>query len=144
MLSSKKTGLKNSRFWRNLTFLKSVKIPTNHHDRRRIYTEVVAPVWGEECIQFLAVLAILPIGRFWRKRIKPFVSNHPGATHLIIQIVLCKTVTAAINCINFPPPPHQKQRRHLPSLLYKSFFDDFRSFLRMRAEDLTSFIIQSF
>ena len=36
--------------------------------RRRIQTEekakVVAAAWGEEFIQFLAVLAILPIGRF--------------------------------------------------------------------------------
>ena len=35
------------------------------HHRRRIKTEekakVVASVWGEECIQFFAVLAVLPI-----------------------------------------------------------------------------------
>ena len=69
--------------------------------KRRIKTEekakVVAAVWGEEFIQLLAALAILP-RTIWRTGwIHPFVSNHPGAIHPILQIVQCKTASAAKN-----------------------------------------------
>ena len=40
---------------------------------------VVAAVWGEEYIQFLAALAVLPktIKKNTVGRIHPFLSNHP-------------------------------------------------------------------
>ena len=70
--------------------------------RRRINTEekakVVVSVCVEEFIQFIAALAVLFIGRFWRilkdevlllsnlpGSIPSFLSNHPGAIHPIIQ-----------------------------------------------------------
>ena len=50
------------------------------YHRRRIKTEekvkVVASVWGEECIQFLAALAILP---------RTILKNRTGANHPIIN-----------------------------------------------------------
>ena len=57
---------------------------------RRIKTEekakVVAYVWGEEFMKFLAALAFLPTN--WKNRmnsIHPFLLYHPGAIHPIIQ-----------------------------------------------------------
>ena len=60
--------------------------------RKRIKTEekakVVAAVWGEECIQFLAALAILPrtISKNRMNASFSFKSSY-GAIHPIIQIV---------------------------------------------------------
>ena len=61
------------------------------HRRRRVKTEAkakVAAVWGEEFIQFLAALVILPWTILKNKIINTFLSNHPGAIHPIIKIVL--------------------------------------------------------
>ena len=58
--------------------------------KRRINPEerakVVASVWGEEFVQLLAALAVLP-----------FLSNHPGAIHPLFKIALGKTASAARN-----------------------------------------------
>ena len=75
--------------------------------RRRIKTEEKAKgadsVWGEEFIQFLAALAIS--SWLWRKGlIHPFLLTNPGAIHPIIQIVQCKTASAARNWIKLFPP----------------------------------------
>ena len=56
---------------------------------RRIKTEekekVVASVWGEELIKFLAALAFCT-RKIWRIGwIHPFISNQPGAIHPIFQ-----------------------------------------------------------
>ena len=60
---------------------------TGHH-RRRIKTEekakVVASIWGEELMHFLAALAVLP-RTILKNRMNPFLSNHPGAIHPILQ-----------------------------------------------------------
>ena len=51
-----------------------------------------------------SALGILP-GWFWRKGwIHPLLSNHPGSNHYLIQIVQCKTASAARNWINSFPP----------------------------------------
>ena len=47
---------------------------------------------------------LLCLGRFWRiVWIHPFLSNHPGAIHPIIQIIQCKTASAARYLINSSP-----------------------------------------
>ena len=57
--------------------------------RRRINTEekakVVAAAWGEEFIQLLAVLAIVPRTILKSRMNSSFFSNHPGAIHPIIK-----------------------------------------------------------
>ena len=42
-------------------------------------------VWGEECIQFIAVLAILPRTIMKNRLNASFFSNHPGAIHPIFK-----------------------------------------------------------
>ena len=75
---------------------------------------------GGEFIQFLAALTILPWGWFWRIGwIHPFLSNHSGATHGIIKIVLDKTASAARNFLNSTP---QTQATTFALLLSLSFF----------------------
>ena len=74
----------------------------NH--RRRMETEakakVVASVWGAEFIQFLAALAVLPIGRFIIKSwIHPILSNRPRQNSLIGK-----------KFINSPSPPPSNRR----------------------------------
>ena len=87
--------------------------------RRFIKTEekakVVASVWGEECIQFLTALAILPRTIMKNRLNSSFFSNHPGAIHPIIQIVQCKTASTA-------------RRRPLPFLLSLSFFYEWSTY----------------
>ena len=60
------------------------------------------------------------LGRFWRIGwIHPFLSNHPGTTLPILQIVQWKTAIAAeIESIISP----KQKRRPLPFLLSSSFF----------------------
>ena len=74
--------------------------PFSAHQRRRIKTEekakVVASVWGEEFIQFLAVLAVLP-RTILNDRMNCTKKKSPGAIHPIIQIVLGKTASAPRN-----------------------------------------------
>ena len=62
------------------------------NNTRRIKTEekakVVAAVWGREFIQFITALAILHQNDFKEKDEFFLFSNHPGAIHPILQIVL--------------------------------------------------------
>ena len=60
-------------------------------------TKVVASNWGEEFIQFLAVLAILPRTIFKNAMNSSFQIILHGAIHPIIQIGQCKTAMAARN-----------------------------------------------
>ena len=90
--------------------------------RRRIKTKkakVVAFVWGEEFIKFLAALAVLPVGRFWIiVWITPGWFERKAWINSIVQNLLSKMVSAAKNKIH---PPKQK-RRLLPFLLSLSLF----------------------
>ena len=87
---------------------------TDH--RRRIKTEEKAKVvtsmgGGEEFIQFLAALAVLPRTILKNRMTSSFLSNHPGAIQHIIQ--------------NRPRQNSQRgkqKRRPLPFLLFLSFF----------------------
>ena len=80
---------------------------------------------GWEFIQLLATLAVFAIGRFWRIGwIHPFLSNHTGAIHPIIQNrPICKTVSAARNWINWIELNWRK--KPLPFILSLSYSFNF-------------------
>ena len=77
------------------------------HHRRRINIEdkakVIATVWWAEFIQFLAVLAILHKTILKNRMNSSLHSNRPGVIYPSIQIVQCKTASAARNWINSAP-----------------------------------------
>ena len=83
--------------------------------RRRIRTEVakvVVSVWREECIQFLAALAILP-RTILKNRMNSsfsFKSSWCNSSYSIIKIILGKTASAA-------SLPLKHKWRSLPCLL---------------------------
>ena len=66
------------------------------HHRRMIYTEekakVVAAVWGTECIQFLAMLAIFHQDYLKNRMNSSFSSYHPGAIQPFFHIILVQFV----------------------------------------------------
>ena len=88
-------------------------------------------VWGEECIQFIAVLAILPRTIMKNRLNASFFSNHPGAIHPIIQIVQCKTASMA-------------RRRPLPFLLSLSFFYEWSTYTWAGPFGFTAFFKYAF
>ena len=78
--------------------------------RGRINTEekakIVAAVWGTEFIQFLAALAILDFRTILKNRMNSsFSSNHPGAIHPILQIILHGAIQGILQMV---------PGRHLP------------------------------
>ena len=73
---------------------------------RRKSKKVVASGWGEEFIQFLAALAKNLPGTIFKNRMNSsftFKSSWRNSSYSIIQIVQCKTASAARNLINFYP-----------------------------------------
>ena len=66
------------------------------NNRSRIYTEekanVVAAVWGTECILFFVTLAILHQDDLKNRMNSSFSSYHPGAVRRFLHIILVQLI----------------------------------------------------
>ena len=93
---------------------------------------MVASLWGEEFIQFLALLAFALTGRFeLQDELHQENLKEMDEFILFFKIILGKIASTPRNLINKFLPPKQK-RRPLPFLLSLSFFYEYNQYMYVK------------